>query len=77
MCRRAVLGGAQAHAVQHLGVQLQHVPVEGVEQQHGPVGETVYHLEAEPIAQQADDGPAAFGAEIEGEEVGRHTLTTT
>ena len=36
----------------------------------GPVGEAVDHLQPQPAAvQQAEDAPAALGAEVEGQQV--------
>ena len=67
--RRRALPAHRRSAVEHFGVEVQHVPVQRVQGAHGPVGEAVKDFQAQMLTvKQAEDAPAALGAEVEGKQ---------
>ena len=66
------LGGGLAQGDLHLFEEAQDVPVERIEQPDRPVREPVDLFEREPFAVELpEQAPAALGAEVEGEIIGR------
>ena len=65
----AVLAGEARQALLHFGEEAQRVPVEAVEDGDGAIGKAVQLFERQVLAVEvADDGAAAFGPEVKGEE---------
>src|SRR6516165_682068 len=61
--------GAFAQGGQHLGVKVQHVPMQRIERPHPAIGEAMNDFQAKALAiEQTEDAPAAFGAEVKGKE---------
>ena len=64
-----MLAGEARQALLHFGEEAQRVPVEAVEDGDGAIGEAVQLFERQVLAVEvADDGAAAFGPEVKGEE---------
>src|SRR5208282_3053263 len=65
----AMLRGTTPKRGEHLAVQPQDVPVQGVQQAHRAVGKAVHDFQGELSAvEAAEHSPAALGTEVEGKQ---------
>ena len=64
-----MLCGTATEALEHLVVEVEHVPVQGVKNRYRVVSKAVNDLQPQvPAVEMAENGTAALGAEVEGEE---------